>query len=178
MFFGLLWIFCCITSTCPPKHNKGPFSHHKSTTKHIPHMPIQTQATIVPANYMTSTISPILTARPLFGAAKPHHMYTTPKVQSLLKTKPHSNVKDTHKTRVPTKPKISINNQFADENNQEVSRYTTRYDYVDVEAFVQNERLVKVFFNCFIDKGPCTRESLELKSKCFTYKCLNLLLFQ
>lgn len=43
--------------------------------------------------------------------------------------------------------------------------YPTRYDYIDVEAVMSNERIIKVLFNCVMNQGPCTREGLELKSK-------------
>lgn len=49
----------------------------------------------------------------------------------------------------------------------EVSTYPTRYDYIDVEAVMNNERIIKILFNCVLNRGPCTREGLELKSKLF-----------
>ncbi|XP_050541669.1 uncharacterized protein LOC126905723 [Daktulosphaira vitifoliae] len=163
MFFDFMWIFCCITASCSPEDNKalGLFSSHKIATKQISHKRIQTQVTSVPTNYVMSTTFPVITAKPMFGAL--YNIYTTPKIQSSLKSKLNYNVKDTHKNKVPTKSKISLNNQFENTKPQEKSHYTTRYDYIDIKAFVHNERLVKVFFNCFIDKGPCTREGLELK---------------
>lgn len=47
----------------------------------------------------------------------------------------------------------------------ELSTYPTRYDYIDVEAVMNNERIIKILFNCVLNRGPCTREGLELKSK-------------
>jgi hypothetical protein len=48
---------------------------------------------------------------------------------------------------------------------RETSTYPTRYDYIDVDAVMSNERIIKVLFNCVMNRGPCTREGLELKSK-------------
>jgi hypothetical protein len=44
-------------------------------------------------------------------------------------------------------------------------KYTTRYDNFDVESVLNSERLLRNYFNCLMDKGPCTREGLELKSE-------------
>ncbi|XP_069685714.1 ejaculatory bulb-specific protein 3-like [Periplaneta americana] len=42
-------------------------------------------------------------------------------------------------------------------------KYTTRYDSIDVDGILKSERLLKSYFNCLMDKGPCTREGQELK---------------
>jgi len=44
-------------------------------------------------------------------------------------------------------------------------KYTTRYDNIDIDAILKSERLLRNYFNCLMDKGPCTREGLELKSE-------------
>jgi hypothetical protein len=44
-------------------------------------------------------------------------------------------------------------------------KYTTRYDSIDVNGILRSERLLRNYFNCLMDKGPCTREGLELKSE-------------
>jgi hypothetical protein len=44
-------------------------------------------------------------------------------------------------------------------------KYTTRYDHIDVDGILKSERLLRNYFNCLVDKGPCTREGLELKSE-------------
>jgi hypothetical protein len=44
-------------------------------------------------------------------------------------------------------------------------KYTTRYDNLDVDAILKSDRLLRNYFNCLMDKGPCTREGLELKSE-------------
>jgi len=48
---------------------------------------------------------------------------------------------------------------------RETSSYPTRYDFIDIEAVMNNERIIKILFNCVMNQGPCTREGLELKSK-------------
>jgi hypothetical protein len=48
-------------------------------------------------------------------------------------------------------------------------KYTTRYDHIDVDGILKSERLLRNYFNCLMDKGPCTREGLELKSELQTH---------
>lgn len=43
-------------------------------------------------------------------------------------------------------------------------KYTTRYDHIDVDAILRSARLLKSYMECVMDRGPCTREGLELKS--------------
>lgn len=44
-------------------------------------------------------------------------------------------------------------------------RYTTKYDNIDYYEILQNERLLKNYMNCLMDRGRCTPEGMELKSK-------------
>lgn len=44
-------------------------------------------------------------------------------------------------------------------------KYTTKYDDVDLDNVLRNDRLFKNYFNCVMDKGPCTPDGAELKSK-------------
>uniref|UniRef100_A0A1B6LJK7 Chemosensory protein 2 n=1 Tax=Graphocephala atropunctata TaxID=36148 RepID=A0A1B6LJK7_9HEMI len=44
-------------------------------------------------------------------------------------------------------------------------RYTTRFDNVDVEAVLRNERILRRYVDCALDKGPCTAEGRELKKR-------------
>lgn len=44
-------------------------------------------------------------------------------------------------------------------------KYTTRYDYIDVDAILKSSRLLRSYIHCVLDRGPCTREGLELRSK-------------
>nr|APB03441.1 chemosensory protein 5 [Sitobion avenae] len=46
---------------------------------------------------------------------------------------------------------------------RETSSYPTRYDFIDIEAVMNNDRIIKILFNCVMNQGPCTREGLELK---------------
>nr|ALS03832.1 chemosensory protein 7 [Ectropis obliqua] len=34
--------------------------------------------------------------------------------------------------------------------------YDRRYDYFNIDYFVNNPRLLKKYLNCFLDQGPCT----------------------
>ncbi|KDR22552.1 ejaculatory bulb-specific protein 3-like [Zootermopsis nevadensis] len=43
------------------------------------------------------------------------------------------------------------------------TKYTTRYDNIDIDGILKSERLLRSYYNCLLDKGPCTREGLELK---------------
>ncbi|XP_014277120.1 ejaculatory bulb-specific protein 3 [Halyomorpha halys] len=41
--------------------------------------------------------------------------------------------------------------------------YTTRYDNIDLEEILSNERLYKKYFDCLANKGKCTPDGKELK---------------
>lgn len=64
----------------------------------------------------------------------------------------------------------SVNNSLSPttdgrKTTRETASYPTRYDFIDIEAVMNNERIIKILFNCVMNQGPCTREGLELKSK-------------
>nr|AKW47187.1 chemosensory protein 5 [Chrysopa pallens] len=42
-------------------------------------------------------------------------------------------------------------------------KYTTKYDNVDVDSILSNERLLKNYIDCIEGKGKCTAEGEELK---------------
>jgi hypothetical protein len=44
-------------------------------------------------------------------------------------------------------------------------RYTDRYDNIDLDSFLQNKRAVNAIIKCMLDKGPCSPEGKEIKSK-------------
>lgn len=44
-------------------------------------------------------------------------------------------------------------------------KYTTKYDNIDIDEILNSERLLKNYFNCVMDKGPCTPDGQELRSK-------------
>ncbi|XP_034247212.1 ejaculatory bulb-specific protein 3-like [Thrips palmi] len=41
--------------------------------------------------------------------------------------------------------------------------YSTRYDNIDLEEILRSERLLKNYFNCLMETGPCTPDGLELR---------------
>ncbi|XP_076302654.1 ejaculatory bulb-specific protein 3-like [Lasioglossum baleicum] len=41
--------------------------------------------------------------------------------------------------------------------------YTTKYDDVDVDRILQNNRILTNYIKCMLDEGPCTNEGRELK---------------
>lgn len=43
--------------------------------------------------------------------------------------------------------------------------YSAKYDNVDVEEILRSDRLLKNYFNCLMEEGPCTPDGLELRSK-------------
>lgn len=46
-------------------------------------------------------------------------------------------------------------------------KYTTKYDDVDLDEIIGNKRLLNNYVNCLLDKGKCTPDGQELKSKSF-----------
>lgn len=44
-------------------------------------------------------------------------------------------------------------------------KYNSKYDNFDVETLVSNDRLLKSYINCFLEKGKCTAEGTDFKSK-------------
>jgi hypothetical protein len=45
--------------------------------------------------------------------------------------------------------------------------YTTKYDNVDVDSILSNNRILTNYIKCMLDEGPCTPEGRELKSEYF-----------
>lgn len=43
--------------------------------------------------------------------------------------------------------------------------YTTKYDNIDLEEILSNERLYKKYFDCLTNKGKCTPDGKELKGE-------------
>lgn len=50
----------------------------------------------------------------------------------------------------------------------ELEKYSTKFDYLNVDQILKNNRLVKSYYNCLVDLGPCTQEGFEFRSTCFT----------
>nr|AVM86429.1 chemosensory protein [Corythucha ciliata] len=42
-------------------------------------------------------------------------------------------------------------------------RYPTKYDNIELDSILGNERLYKQYFNCLMNKGKCTAEAKFLK---------------
>lgn len=45
--------------------------------------------------------------------------------------------------------------------------YTTRFDNVDIEMVIKNERLLKNYIGCMLDRNSCTSDASEMKSRFF-----------
>lgn len=43
--------------------------------------------------------------------------------------------------------------------------YTNRWDNVDLERILKNERLLRTYFRCIMDQGKCSPDAAELKSE-------------
>jgi hypothetical protein len=44
-------------------------------------------------------------------------------------------------------------------------KFTTKYDNVDLDEILKSDRLLKNYFDCLMDRKPCTPDGKELKSK-------------
>lgn len=42
-------------------------------------------------------------------------------------------------------------------------KYTTKYDNVDIDAVIHNERLLNSYVGCLLDRKPCSPDAAELK---------------
>nr|ARJ35777.1 chemosensory protein 2 [Cyrtorhinus lividipennis] len=42
-------------------------------------------------------------------------------------------------------------------------QYTTRYDNIDLDDILKNQRLYKKYYECLVGKGKCTPDGKELK---------------
>lgn len=45
------------------------------------------------------------------------------------------------------------------------SMYTTEFDNINVEEILHSKRMLKNYMDCVMDRGSCTRDGAELKSK-------------
>lgn len=46
-------------------------------------------------------------------------------------------------------------------------KYTSKYDNVDIDRILQNNRVLTNYIRCMLGEGACTAEGRELKSKCY-----------
>jgi len=44
-------------------------------------------------------------------------------------------------------------------------KYTRKYDDINVDKILQNNRVLTNYIRCLMDEGPCTAEGRELRSK-------------
>lgn len=44
--------------------------------------------------------------------------------------------------------------------------YPNKFDNVNIETVLSNDRVLTNYIKCLLDKGACTREGRDLKSKC------------
>lgn len=45
-------------------------------------------------------------------------------------------------------------------------KYPQKFDQVNIESVLSNDRVLTNYIKCLLEKGACTREGRELKSKC------------
>lgn len=45
------------------------------------------------------------------------------------------------------------------------AQYTTKYDNVNIDEILNNDRLVNNYFKCLMETGKCTPEGEEIKRK-------------
>lgn len=44
-------------------------------------------------------------------------------------------------------------------------QYSSKFDNIDIDEILGSERLLKNYFNCIMERGPCSPDGTELKSK-------------
>lgn len=44
-------------------------------------------------------------------------------------------------------------------------KYTDKFDNINVDQVLSNDRILSNYLKCMLDKGPCTQEGRELKSE-------------
>jgi len=47
----------------------------------------------------------------------------------------------------------------------QLEKYNTKFDYLNVDQILRNNRLLKNYYKCLVNEGPCTQEGFEFKSK-------------
>lgn len=45
--------------------------------------------------------------------------------------------------------------------------YDTRYDNINIDEILSNDRILSSHIKCLLGKGPCTKEGRQLKRKLF-----------
>lgn len=53
----------------------------------------------------------------------------------------------------------------ASEKPTDDDHYTTKYDNVDLDSIIKNDRLLRAYVDCLLGSKNCTKDGEELKSK-------------
>lgn len=139
---NLLAVFCYITVTCDPPAALKPATVAAPTTAVA--LPQVRSPSVTATRNMVAPLS-------VDGGGRPQQ-------QLLQQEQQRQQQEQLQQQKQRSKPVV---------RETEMSTYPTRYDYIDVEAIMSNDRIIKILFNCVLNRGPCTREGLELKSKFF-----------
>lgn len=51
-----------------------------------------------------------------------------------------------------------------EDKKSETGGYETKYDNIDLDELLKNDRLRKNYVKCLLNEGPCTPDGLELRS--------------
>ncbi|KAJ8670417.1 hypothetical protein QAD02_001676 [Eretmocerus hayati] len=63
----------------------------------------------------------------------------------------------------PNNLAIELQQTIFQSQQSEAQYYNTRWDKVDVKQMLSNRRLIKMYFNCLVSRGPCTPDGREIK---------------
>lgn len=63
---------------------------------------------------------------------------------------------------------LYISQTSAEEEKNE--NYETKYDNINLDELLRNDRLRKNYVKCLLNEGPCTPDAQELKSKSKNHK--------
>jgi len=58
-----------------------------------------------------------------------------------------------------------------------LDKYTNKYDGVDIDQILASDRLVNNYFNCLMERGPCTPEGTELRGEMKIHQFIRIVLF-
>lgn len=50
-------------------------------------------------------------------------------------------------------------------------KYNDKYDHIDVDAILKNDRILTSYVKCMLDNGPCTAEGKNLKGEFLFIGC-------
>lgn len=64
---------------------------------------------------------------------------------------------------------VCIEWTMADEPAAKTNGYDTKYDNINLDDLLKNDRLRKNYVKCLLNEGPCTPDAIELKSKFKTH---------